>query len=104
MVLKGWLVAIETRQAVERNFDIIEDALNRLSRQDPTLADPFPNLAQIISFRNFLTHEYDSIDPEVVWSTVKNNLPELHAYVRDLIAELETTNIPDPPRSGPSPF
>jgi uncharacterized protein with HEPN domain len=31
----------------------------------------------MISMRNFMIHEYDDVDAGVVWSTVRDNLPEL---------------------------
>jgi len=84
-----WLDEIKTRLAVERSFDTIGSALKRLSHHEPTLAERVPGLADIVSFRNFLTHEYDAIDPEIVWSVIKNDLPKLQVTIQKLIAETE---------------
>lgn len=49
------------RSAVERKFEIIGEALNRLQKTNPALANQIPEHRQIISFRNVLTHGYDMI-------------------------------------------
>ena len=48
--------------AVERQFEIIGEALNQLSKAAPTLADRIPGLAQIVAFRNLLIHGYATVD------------------------------------------
>src|SRR5262245_12832525 len=44
------------RAAVERQFEIIGEALNRLSKVSPALARQVPNLREIVGFRNMLIH------------------------------------------------
>ena len=76
------------RAAVEREFEIIGEALNRLHKIDPVMADPIPEHRRIIAFRNLLAHGYDSVDHEVVWLTIANKLPELLRHVETLLAAL----------------
>jgi len=63
--------------AVERNFEIIGEAVNRLAKIDPETAHKLGPYQQIIAFRNILIHGYDLIDRGEVWKVIKNNLPDL---------------------------
>ncbi|MCR4345979.1 MAG: DUF86 domain-containing protein [Sulfuricaulis sp.] len=76
------------RQAVERNFEIIGEALNRLSRVDPQVSRQIGPAPQIISFRNILVHGYDVVDHEVVWEIIRHELPELLKRAQQLLAEV----------------
>lgn len=75
------------RQAVERNFEIIGEALNRLSRLDTETSGRLGDSPRIISFRNLLIHGYDIVDHEVVWTIIKRDLPELLKRVEQLLAD-----------------
>lgn len=75
------------RQAVERNFEIIGEALNRIKRFDPAVIEAFGDISRIIAFRNILAHGYDVIDNEVVWLVVKNNVPRLLETVKHLLKQ-----------------
>ncbi len=74
-------------QAIERNFEIIGEALGRLSQNDPGTASRVSEHERIIAFRNVLIHGYDLVDDELVWDTVKNKLPALLAEVEALLDE-----------------
>lgn len=74
------------RSAVERKFAIIGEALNQLSKSDPTLAPRIPHIAEIIAFRNLLIHGYAAVNHRTVWDTVEGSLPELLAAVEALLA------------------
>jgi uncharacterized protein with HEPN domain len=74
------------RTLVERKFEIIGEALNRLTKSDATLAGQIPERRQIISFRNILIHGYDIVDEEVVWRIVQHDLPILKPRVEALLA------------------
>jgi len=70
--------------AIEREFEIIGEALFRLEKVDPeTLADRIPEYRKIIDFRNILAHGYDIIDVAAIWDFVQNRVPELLEKVQD---------------------
>lgn len=75
------------RQAVERNFEIIGEAMGRLAREDPETAKLISDYERIIAFRNVLIHGYDLVNDELVWDTVRSKVPALLAEVEALIGQ-----------------
>ena len=75
------------RLAVERNFEIIGEALNRIRQNDPMLAERIPENRAIIAFRNLLIHGYDSIDHSRVWAVIQKDAPQLHRLIAQLLKE-----------------
>ncbi len=65
------------RHGIEREFEIIGGALNRLARSHPDIATVIPNLHQVIDFRNQITHGYDTIEDRVVWDIIHDRIPPL---------------------------
>jgi len=78
------------RQAVERNFDIIGEAVNRLSNRDPEVVARISVPEQIVSFRNAIIHGYDVIDYPTVWQAIHSSLPVLQAEVEALLNATES--------------
>jgi len=62
------------RSGVERQFEIIGEALNRLSHRDPETANYISSLNNIIGFRNRIIHGYDDVDGLIVWNTISENV------------------------------
>ena len=77
-------------QAVERNFEIIGEAMNRIRKADPSTARDISGYPQIVAFRNVLIHAYDSIDHDVVWHVIQGNLPGLLGEVEQLLTRHRT--------------
>ena len=77
------------RSAVERQFEIIGEALNQLLRREPVLQKKISNAPLIIAFRNRLIHGYANVSDEVVWGIVEGYLPVLSGEVQALLAEDE---------------
>jgi uncharacterized protein with HEPN domain len=70
--------------AIEREFEIIGEALFRLEKVEPDkLADSIPEYRKIIDFRNILAHGYDIIDIAAMWDFVQNRVPELLEKVQN---------------------
>ena len=75
------------RQAVERNLEIIGEAIGQISRYDAETVSHISEHRRIIAFRNRLTHGYGLLDDELVWEMVKEEVPVLLAEVEGLLQE-----------------
>ena len=73
------------RSAVERQFEIIGEALNQLLKIDAETAGQITDYRHIIAFRNILIHGYAQIDHRLVWGVVESNIPILISEVRALL-------------------
>ena len=73
------------RSAVERQFEIIGEALNQLCKIEPHWAERIPDLPQIVAFRNLLIHGYASVNDLTVWRTVETSLPNLQNILSSLL-------------------
>ena len=77
------------RSAVERQFEILGEALRRLELLDAILVQRIDEYRRIIDFRNVIAHGYDTIDSDIVWQALRDKLPVLLDQARQLLAELE---------------
>jgi len=68
---------------VERKFEIIGEALNRIRRKYPEDMVRVSDWPAIIGFRNILAHGYDHVESSVVWGIATNQLP---AFITELEA------------------
>jgi len=75
------------RAAVERQFEIIGEALGQLARLDEAIAARITDYRRIIAFRNILIHGYTQVDDRLVWDIVETSLPPLHREVAALLKE-----------------
>lgn len=67
------------RSAVERQFEIIGEALARAMRADPSLPERLPSARGAIDFRNVIAHGYDRLADEQVLDIALHALPALAA-------------------------
>ena len=74
------------RSAVERQFEIIGEAMTRLIRSDRPVAERITDYRKIAGFRNALVHGYDSIDDTISWGVVTQKLALLQQEVEALMA------------------
>ncbi len=75
------------RSAVERQLEIIGEALNQLSKVAPEVAAQIPELARVVAFRNILIHGYATVDDALVWQVVIERVPALRDVLRGLLEE-----------------
>jgi uncharacterized protein with HEPN domain len=73
------------RSAVERQLEIIGEALSQLAKVDPQIADSVAELRRIVAFRNILVHGYAAIDYDTVWRLIEDKLPELQSNLTVLL-------------------
>lgn len=71
------------RRAVEREFEIIGEAISRIEKLDSSIE--ISSKRQIISMRNRVIHGYDKIDNEIVWGTIVRYLPVLKNEIENLL-------------------
>jgi uncharacterized protein with HEPN domain len=76
---------LKTKRAVERNIEIIGEALNRILKVRPSIA--ITHSRRIVDTRNRVIHGYDSVSDDIIWGIVVRELEPLQKEVRELLAE-----------------
>ena len=71
------------RRAVERNIEIIGEAMNRTLKIKPDI--PITAARNIVNTRNYVIHAYDSLSQEILWGIVVNDLPVLKEEIRTIL-------------------
>ncbi|WP_075603670.1 HepT-like ribonuclease domain-containing protein [Saccharicrinis aurantiacus] len=74
---------LKTRKAIERNLEIIGEALNRILKLEPDF--PITNSRKIVDTRNRIIHGYDSVSEDIIWLIVNRSLPMLKEEVDSLL-------------------
>lgn len=73
------------RSGVERQFEIIGEALKLASQEKEDLELDIPELWKIIGLRNRITHGYWAIDHDILWNLVQVELPLLASRLERLL-------------------
>ncbi len=73
------------RKFIERNIEIIGEAMNRILRLEPDIN--ITSARKIVDTRNYVIHSYNSLIPEILWAIVINHLPRLRDEVDSLLAQ-----------------
>ncbi|WP_349342861.1 HepT-like ribonuclease domain-containing protein [Marinobacter sp. MMG032] len=74
------------QSAVERQFEIIGEAMGKLHKIAPGEAERFVDYKKMIAFRNVLIHGYATIDPVIVWGVVESNLNDVLNQAREALS------------------
>jgi uncharacterized protein with HEPN domain len=77
----------QLRRAVEREFEILGEALSQLRKSDSATAEKITDWQAIIGFRNVLIHGYGQVNHEKTWDVAQTELPVLQHEVDQLLAE-----------------
>ncbi len=82
---KNFTEDIRTKRAVERNLEIIGEAVNRVLNKDGSIE--ISNARKIIATRNKIIHGYDKISEDIIWGIVVNHLPKLKEELKELMKD-----------------
>lgn len=73
------------KRAVERNLEIIGEAINRIIKTDIAIASKISDSIAIVGLRNQVIHAYDNISDETIWAILTNHLPKLKVEIDTLL-------------------
>ena len=74
---------LKTKKAVERNLEIIGEALNRILKVEPDIK--ISDSRKIVDTRNRIIHGYDSVTADVLWLIITKYLPALKNEIQKLL-------------------
>ena len=73
------------RRAVERELEIIGEAVNKLLKLSPDIAISYARI--IVDLRNKVIHAYDNVNDMIIWNVVMNHLPVLKTDSEELLKQ-----------------
>lgn len=78
------------RKFVERNIEILGEAMNRILKIEPTIS--ITSARKIVDTRNYVIHAYDSLKPDILWAILINHIPRLQNEINNLLKSSEIPN------------
>lgn len=82
-IFAEYLADSTRRRAVERELEIIGEAVSKLLKTNPEF--PLSFARQIVDMRNRVIHSYDTVDNTLVWKTIMKDVPVLLQEVKALL-------------------
>ena len=76
---------LKTRKAIERNIEIIGEAVNRILNANPEIK--ITNARKIVDTRNRIIHGYDTVSEDIIWAIVSSDLKKLRQEIVNLLDE-----------------
>ena len=70
------------QRAIERDLEIIGEAIRKIIEINPTIT--ITSAKNIIGLRNIISHAYDSVEPEMIWGIIQNNIPVLADEIKKI--------------------
>jgi uncharacterized protein with HEPN domain len=74
---------IKGRKAIERNIEIIGEAVNRILKADPDIE--ITHARKIVDTRNRIIHGYDTISEDIIWTIATVDLKKLKREIENLL-------------------
>jgi len=76
------------QDGIVRNMEVIGEAAIKLHKVAPDIATAHPDIPwrDMRTMRNKLIHDYFDVDLDIVWSTVRQDLPALANQIRALLS------------------
>ncbi|MEQ9216892.1 MAG: DUF86 domain-containing protein [Cyclobacteriaceae bacterium] len=71
------------RRAVERELEIIGEAVNRILKMDASIK--IAEAKRIVDLRNLVIHAYDKVDDIIIWGIISKDIPRLRMQVEELM-------------------
>jgi len=76
---------LKTKRAIERNLEIIGEAVNRVLKINPEFK--ITHARKIVDTRNRISHGYDTVSDDIIWAVVIRDLEKLKQEIDVLLAE-----------------
>ncbi len=71
------------RRAVERELEIIGEAINKLLKINPEIVISYSR--QIVDLRNKIIHSYDNVNDIVIWKIIIKDIPVLQKEINNYL-------------------
>ena len=81
------------QSAIERQFEVLGEALVRVRELERPVFDVIPDAARIVGLRNIIAHGYDQVDPSVLWSVADEHLAPLRSALTVLLEKAERLDL-----------
>lgn len=78
------------QDAVIRNIEILGEASNNIQKAVPAFVARHAEVPWQVMYtmRNRVSHAYHQVDLEIVWKTIRHDLPALHSQVQATLSDL----------------
>ena len=74
------------RRAVERELEIIGEAMNKLLKLNPQLSLSYSRI--IVDLRNKIIHAYDNVNNTIIWKILIKDIPVLEKEINELLESM----------------
>lgn len=89
-ILKAAVILMNTKRtklngAVERELEIIGEAVSNLLKIDPDISISYARL--VVDLRNKVIHAYDNVNDVIIWKVIMKDIPVLESEVKELMKD-----------------